>query len=47
MSNINSKDKLLSVLKLEYEYAKKELFYYMEKFNKSDSISSISVSILG
>ena len=40
MSNINSKDEHLSVLKLEYDYAKKELFYYMEKFNKSDSISS-------
>lgn len=47
MSNINSKDKLLSVLKLEYEYAKKELFYYMEKFDKNDNMSSISVSILG
>ena len=39
MSNINSKDEHLSVLKLEYDYAKKELFYYMEKFNKSDSIA--------
>ena len=47
MSNINSKDKLLSVLKLEYEYAKKELFYYMEKFDKNENMSSISVSILG
>lgn len=47
MSNINSKDERLSVLKLEYDYAKKDLFYYTEKFNKSDNISSISVSILG
>lgn len=47
MSNTNSKDEHLSVLKLEYDYAKKELFYYMEKFDKSDNISSISVSILG
>ena len=47
MSNINSKDEHLSVLKLEYDYAKKELFYYMEKFDKNDNMSSISVSILG
>ena len=34
MSNINSKDEHLSVLKLAYDYAKKELFYYNSIFSE-------------
>lgn len=35
----------LAVLKMEYEHAKKELFYYMNRYDKNDTFNSIIVSL--